>query len=180
MKRMIGRKPLNTADLRQMTLTYVGRFATSQSKLASYLMRKIRERGWEDGVSADLAVTQLVADMAQARFVDDRAYAEMKAQGLARRGYGARRVRHALESAGIAPDIRADLIEMSPEDAEAAALAYARRRRLGPFSRQPQDERQRTRALAALLRAGHDYATARRILDLAPELGHNGEAGADS
>ena len=176
MKRMIGRKPLNTADLRQMTLTYVGRFATSQSKLASYLMRKIRERGWEDGVSADLAVTQLVADMARARFVDDRAYAEMKAQGLARRGYGARRVRHALESAGIAPDIRADLIEMNPEDADAAALAYARRRRLGPFSRQPQDERQRTRALAALLRAGHDYATARRILDLAPELGHNGES----
>jgi regulatory protein len=69
---------------------------------------------------------------------------------------------------------------MSPEDAEAAALAYARRRRLGPFSSQPQDQRQRERALAALLRAGHDYATARRILDLAPELGHNSESEADS
>ncbi|NBR30940.1 MAG: RecX family transcriptional regulator [Sphingomonadaceae bacterium] len=173
MKRMIGRKPLNTADLRQMALTYVGRFATSQSKLASYLTRKIRERGWEDTVPPDRAVAHVVENMAQARFVDDRAYAEMKAQGLVRRGYGARRVRQALDSAGIAPDIRADLEAMSPEEAEAAALAYAQRRRLGPFSRQSQDQRQRERALAALLRAGHDYATARRILDLAPELGHN-------
>lgn len=173
MKRMIARKPLNIVDLRQLALAYLGRFATSESKLAAYLTRKIRERGWDDRVGAAQAVTDLVADMARARFVDDRAYAEMKAQGLARRGYGTRRVRQALDMAGIASDIRADLLSPTPEEADAAALAYARRRRLGPFSAQPNDPRQRERALAALLRAGHDYATARRILDLAPELVHN-------
>ena len=173
MKRMIARKPLNIADLRQLALTYVGRFATSESKLASYLARKIRERDWEDSVPAPRAIEQLVADMARARFVDDRVYADMKAASLTRRGYGARRVHQALSMAGIAEDIRADVVSSSAEDADEAARAYARRRRLGPFSAHPNDPRQRERALAAMLRAGHDYATARRILDLAPELGHN-------
>ena len=173
MKRMNARKPLNNVDLRQLALTYVGRFATSESKLAAYLLRKIRERGWQDALIAAHAVDQIVADMARARFVDDRVYADMKAASLTRRGYGVRRVQQALNMAGIAEDIRADIISSTAEEAEEAALAYARRRRLGPFSTQPADPRQRDRALAALLRAGHDYATARRILDLAPELGHN-------
>lgn len=174
MKRIMARKPLNNVDLRQIALTYVGRFATSESKLAAYLGRKVRERGWDEDQSANQAIAQIVADMARARFVDDQAYAEMKAQGLARRGYGKRRVKQALAGAGISEDIQAGLLDIEPDAAEAAALAYARRRRLGPFAPQPEDARQRQRALAALLRAGHDYATARRILDLAPELGHNG------
>jgi regulatory protein len=60
--------------------------------------------------------------------------------------------------AGLAPD------ELQRRQ---AAVAYARRRRFGPFSREPlsADDRQgREKQLAALLRAGHDLAHARQVV----------------
>ncbi len=174
MKRFTAARPLNNADLRQFALTYVSRYATSRHKLADYLRRKLRERGW-DG-EAEPPVDALVAELAENRFVDDRAYAGMKADGLARRGYGPRRVRQALDAAGIEEDDAAEALQGAEADSMAAALAYAKRRRLGPFSPHPDDPDRRRKALAAMLRAGHAYLTARRILDLSPELVQDGRA----
>jgi len=100
----------------------------------------------------------------------------MKADGLTRRGYGPRRVRQALDAAGIEEDDAAEALQGAEADSMAAALAYAKRRRLGPFSPHPDDPDRRRKALAAMLRAGHAYLTARRILDLSPELVQDGRA----
>jgi regulatory protein len=166
-------KPLNEDALRELALAYVSRFATSRAKLIAYLQRKLRERGWA-GAEPGARVVENVADaMVRHRFVDDRAYAEMKADGLVRRGYGPRRIRQALGVAGIGEDDAAPALDGAAQAAEDAALVFARRRRIGPFARGPQDARQREKAMAAMLRAGHEYATARRILDLPPETVHN-------
>ncbi|WP_240500154.1 RecX family transcriptional regulator [Sphingomonas montana] len=50
----------------------------------------------------------------------------------------------------------------------AAALAFARRKRIGPFATGPTDPDVRRKALAAMMRAGHDYGLARRMIDCAP------------
>jgi regulatory protein len=127
MKRFTASKPLNSADLRQFALTYVSRYATSRHKLAEYLRRKIRERGWEEEEAPP--VEALVEELAGNRFVDDRAYAEMKAGGLSRRGYGPRRVRQALDAAGIAEGDAADALR----GAEADSTVAARPRILSPW-----------------------------------------------
>ena len=52
-------------------------------------------------------------------------------------------------------------------------MEYARRRRFGPFARAPRTEfnrQTREKQLAALLRAGHDAAHARHVLDAASIL----------
>ena len=173
MRRIVPRTPLTAEALRQLALTYVGRFATSEAKLAAYLTRKVREHGWDGAAAPATAVADIVATMAQQRFVDDRAYADMKAQGLARRGYGPRRVRQALGAAGIEENVMQAALDAVDTDGAAVALAFARRRRLGPFSQNPEDPRHKARAFSAMMRAGHDYATVRRILDLDPEVVHN-------
>ena len=48
-------KPLDRARLDELALAYVARFATSAGKLERYLLRKIRERGWEGDSPADPA-----------------------------------------------------------------------------------------------------------------------------
>lgn len=179
MTRITTRKPLNTAELRQMALLYVGRYATTQAKLARYLSRKLRERGWEDPQSADHAMSEIVAAMVHHRFIDDCAYAEMKAEGLTRRGYGPRRIQQALGAAGIDQDSARHAMDSSGADADTVALAYAKRRRLGPYSTRAADPKQRDRDFAAMIRAGHEYATVRRILDLEPEVVHNSDARSD-
>ena len=38
--------PLDAEALEQAALSYAGRYATTRAKLAAYLARKLRERGW--------------------------------------------------------------------------------------------------------------------------------------
>ncbi|MDR6788634.1 regulatory protein [Sphingomonas sp. BE138] len=157
--------PLDAAALERLALRYVERFATSRGKLAQYLARKIRERGW-DGAPADPhAVAQR---MAEAGYVDDRSFAEQKGAALARRGYGARRVAETLRAAGLDEDDRAPVVDEARAAALDSALRLARRKRIGPFAVARPDPKERERHLAALLRAGHDMATARRVVNSAP------------
>src|SRR3546814_8309244 len=97
--------PLNAQRLEELALAYVARFATTQARLQGYLQRKIRERGWDgdgeggggEGGGGDAPpVEALVSRFAAKGYVDDAAWARMKAGSLLRRGYGARRVGEAL------------------------------------------------------------------------------------
>jgi regulatory protein len=158
-------KPLNKSTLEQLALTYVGRFATSRGKLAAYLSRKLRERGWDgDGEPPVDAITERMAEL---RYVDDAAYAAMKSGALQRRGMGARRIAQTLAMDGIDEDLRT---EASPDEAErwAAAERLARRKRIGPYAQAPADRAQREKQIAAFMRAGHDMTTARRWVDAEP------------
>lgn len=157
--------PLDRESLDRLALRYVERFATTRAKLAAYLDRKVRERGW-DGPAADS--NAIAARMAELGYVDDLAFAEAKARSMVRRGLGARRVAQAFHAAGIAAD---DAEAMAPEIAESAvdaALALARRKRIGPFAATAPDRILREKQLAQMVRGGHDFALARRIVDMAP------------
>ncbi|WP_448661179.1 regulatory protein RecX [Sphingomonas sp. CJ20] len=160
--------PLDPADLDRFALRYVERFATTRGKLTDYLRRKVRERGWANpDQPADCeGVAQRMADLG---YVDDRLYAEAKAGSMARRGLGARRVAEALRHAGVdAEDSRA-IAPAIEESAEAAAMAFARRKRIGPFAREAGDRAQQQKHLAAMLRAGHSLDIARRITGASPD-----------
>ena len=157
--------PLDAAALDRLALRYVERFATTRGKLADYLHRKIRERGW-DGPAADPVA--LAERMAGLGYVDDRAFAAARVGAMARRGLGARRIDGALRQAGIDDDDRSDLAPDIERNGAAAALAFARRRRIGPWGTGITDRATREKQVAALSRAGHRFDLARRIVALPP------------
>jgi regulatory protein len=160
------RPPLDGPALEQTALAYAGRYATTRARLAAYLKRKLRERGW-DG-QGEPPIEALVARMAELNYVDDRAFATAKGASLTRRGYGARRVGDALRAAGIEEDDAADARDAARDGAWAAALRFAERRRFGPFAAAEADRPARDKALAAMLRAGHPLDLARRIIAARP------------
>ncbi len=153
--------PLDAARLDALALAYVGRYATTRAKLAQYLRRKLAARGWAGDDPPP--VEAIVARCAGLGYVDDAAYAVGRANALGRRGFGERRVAEALRTAGVEPDQAAPARAAAREDALAAALTFARRRRIGPFAEGDEDAARRRRALGALLRAGHAPDLARRI-----------------
>ena len=157
--------PLDAQSLERLAVRYVERFATSRGKLTGYLRRKVRERGW-DGPEVDVA--SIAERMASLGYVDDRLFAESKLRSLARRGYGARRVEFALQSAGIEAEDQQHLAPAIEENALGAALIFARRKKLGPFGTEAVDRVTRQKQIAAMIRAGHGYELARRIVDTAP------------
>lgn len=158
--------PLDADALQQTALHYAGRYATTRAKLAAYLERKLRERGWS-GQEAP-AVQDLVERMAGLGYVDDRAFASARAAALSRRGYGARRVGAALRAAGIEEEDASDARAIVSTEAWNAALKFAQRRRIGPFAEQETDRPTREKALAAMLRAGHPIDIARRFVAARP------------
>ena len=153
-------RPLDAARLDELALAYVARFAVSGAKLESYLKRKLRERGWEE--EGDPPVPEIVARFVAAGYVDDAAYARMKAGSLRRRGYGERRIEQALGAAGIDEAQRA-AVRAGEGEQRRAALALARRRRFGPWG-PPLERPAREKQLAAMLRAGHRLDIARVII----------------
>lgn len=158
--------PLNQADLERLALRYVERYATTRGRLATYLRRKIRERGWDGEVAADPVA--LAERMAELRYVDDRAFAEMRAGSMGRRGLGARRIEQALRFDGIDEQDRSAVSSMLEEEATTSALAFARRKRIGPWAREAADPALRQKQVAALVRAGHAPDLARRIVRIDP------------
>lgn len=157
-------KPLDSARLDELALTYVARFATSRAKLEAYLARKLRERGWEG--EGEPPVGALAERFVAAGYIDDAAFARAKTGSLLRRGYGQRRVSQALGAAGINADVRQEV--RAGEGAQRrAALAMARKRGFGPFGRAPFDRAQREKQIAAMLRAGHALDSARELVDAA-------------
>ena len=159
--------PLDEAKLNELALRYVGRFATTRAKLRSYLARKLRERGWEGAREPEIgAIAERFADQG---YVDDSSYALAKSQSLTARGYGRRRVAQALSAAGIEDEHSAAAREHAEAEEVTAALRFARRRRVGPFAESaPRDPREKEKALAAMIRAGHGFELSRAILALPP------------
>ncbi len=154
---------LDGPALEALALTYVARFATSTGKLADYLKRKLRERGWAEDVPADIPA--IAARLAERGYVNDAGYAQAQGEGLRRRGYGARRIDNALGHAGIAPALRV-AARGSETERRHAALAFARRKRIWPFTdARPADPASRQKHMAAFLRAGHGLDHVRAVMD---------------
>jgi len=160
------RPPLDEAKLHELALRYVGRFATSRAKFRYYLQRKLKERGWSGSVEPD--PDRLVERFAGLGYIDDREFALAKARSLSARGYGRDRLRQALAVAGIGRDEATEAQAIADSGAVDSALRFARRKRFGPFSAQKAESRERERAVASMVRAGHDFALARAIIDLDP------------
>ena len=157
-------RPLDSARLDELALSYVARFATSQAKLKAYLARKLRERGWEG--PGEPRVDEVARRLVDAGYVDDVAFARAKSGSLMRRGYGQRRVSQVLGAAGIGEDV-CEEVRAGEGAQRRAALALARKRRFGPFGASALDRPAREKQVAALLRAGHALDSARELVDAA-------------
>ncbi len=170
-----AKPPLTETKLRDLALHYAARFASTASRLEAYLLRKIRERGLAedaDGRTVDVDIPALVARLVELGYVDDDAYARMRARDLGQRGYGARRVDETLRHAGVGESLRRVHAPGEAAGRRAAALLAAKRR-LGPFAAQPDEpdpldrRKAHEKAVAAMLRAGHQYDHVKIILGAA-------------
>jgi regulatory protein len=142
--------------------------------LRRYLDGKIRDAvRYHDADEAPLALRAdvVVVGLLKRGFIDDSRHAELRTHALLERGRSPRDVRHRLRAQGVADStISATLAAYRAADGDrdpafTAAIAYAKRRGFGPFRDEATRAERRERDLASMVRAGHDYAIARRVID---------------
>jgi len=167
---------IDGALIEHWALAYLGRFASSAENLRRVLLRRVRKRLSEDrdAVAAAAAlIDALVARYQRTGLVDDAAYAAGRARARLRRGQSLRAIRAGLAAKGVgAGDAEAALSALRDEGGDpdlAAASAFARRRRLGPYRHAPGDDGDavRGRELAAFARAGFSRGAAEAVLNCA-------------
>jgi regulatory protein len=158
---------IDASWLERYTAWYLQRWSPSEERLRRVLLRKLRERGGDPEL-----VEPELARLTRARLLDDGRLAESRARSRHRKGRSGARIREELRREGVAEEVVRAALEArseSPDPDFEAALAWARKRRLGPWRREPLDPTLRRRELASLARAGFPYAVASRVVDTPPE-----------
>ena len=171
----MGNAHIDAALIERWALAYLGRFASSAENLRRVLLRRLRTQlpdHREAAAAAATAIDALVARYRSSGLVDDAAYATGRARSRLQRGQSVRMIRAGLAAKGVGAEDAASAIAALREDGGdpdlAAGIAFARRRRIGPFSRCPEtDAEDRGKALGAFARAGFTRAVAAAILGCA-------------
>ncbi len=168
------RKPakVNPKKLENAALYYLQRFSTSSENLRRVLMRRVYRSAHHHDTDPDEGaewVDAVVAKMQTMGFVNDRLFAEGRVRSLLARGTPLRGIRMRLREKGVPPEIIDEVLALVEEDDGdvdfAAAIALAKRRRLGPFSTRGDRIERREKDMAALARAGFSYGVVCRVID---------------
>ena len=133
-------------------------------------------RGLRDARSLDLDPAAVVRDvdavlrkLTAAGLIDDGNFAATRARRLAQAGRSPRRIAMALAQKGLDEAVIAmamqEVREELPDPERAAAIAYARRRKLGPWAPAEARATRREKDLAIMGRAGFGFGTARAVID---------------
>jgi regulatory protein len=165
--------PPTERTLHDAALAHLARYGTTRQGLVRVLDRRVERwaRAMEDVdpeiVRAAKAAVRVVADrLVAAGAVNDAAFAESRARSLARIGRSRRAIAAHLAARGVDGEVAQAVLPQDPAEDLAAAIAYARRRRIGPFRRGEADA---MRELAMLARAGFSRDIAEQALEMDPD-----------
>jgi regulatory protein len=162
--------PPNAARLREAALAHLARFAATEAGLRRVLERRVAR--WSRAAEAEGQSREAIATIAKslvvAGAVNDAAFAESRARRLARSGHSRRAIAAHLAAKGIETETAAAALPDGEGAELLAAIAFCRRRRIGPFARVAPDAPARMKALAALARGGFAQGIARRALAMDP------------
>lgn len=168
---MTAGDPLDPAALEQAALNYLGRYAASTDGVRRVLRRRLRRQGLqpEHHDAAEAAIAAVLAKLARLGYLNDDAFAAARARRLAAQGRPRAAIAERLAAKGVARDgIDRTLRALAAEDPAgdlAAAVAFAEKRRLGPWRRGAADDATRRREAATLARRGFSPSIARRIVE---------------
>ncbi|WP_298963120.1 RecX family transcriptional regulator [uncultured Roseibium sp.] len=162
--------------LKRSALHYLERYASSAANLQKVLQRKVFKACHSlelDPEDYDPIIDRVVALCVETGLINDLHYAETKAASMRRRGGSKRKIEAKLIAKGVDRDTLQNVLESDDEVELEAAIAFARRRRLGPYRKSSDRELRREKDLAAMCRAGFAFEVARQVIDTSDEIEHS-------
>jgi len=160
--------------LERAALYHLERYASSSENLRRVLTRKVwkaarlaEDENTVDEEQAAAWIEAVIEKLQRAGALNDRAYAEGRVVSLRRQGESTRGIAMKLGAKGVPRETVEAALELDePEnDDVAAAVAYARRRRLGPWRKPDEREDRHDRDMAALARKGYRLDLCRRVIE---------------
>lgn len=169
-------RPPTARQLREIARRYVERYIPSVAQTEAVLWRKVRRANGllRDGSDPAPVIDAIITEFCARRILDDDRLAHALVREYHRRGDPQPKMRSKLMRKRVPFDIIDRALRTLDDTLKAdgidprrqRALAYARRRRLGPWRRDPaKRSARREKDLAALGRAGVPWGLAKEIVD---------------
>lgn len=153
---------------RRSAADYLSKHASSVENLRKVMQRRAARRHPELGRdAAALLAAEAVGFCRGHAFVDDASYAEMKVRSGLRKGHSRQRIAAGLAVKGVGRETSEAALEGA--DDLAAAAAFARRKRIGPWRKASPDPDARRREAAAFGRNGFGGDAASGIMRMTVE-----------
>lgn len=156
-------------------LYYLQRYASSAAHFRTVMTRKIdrscKHHKEQDRADCIALLDKLIERFIEVGLLNDDAYTSGMVNSMRRRGLSSRMIHAKLRTKGLHAAAIEQALQNHDDDCDSdaelsAALKHARRKKIGPFARQDQDEEAKQKALAAMARAGFSYDLSRRVLDM--------------
>ena len=162
---------VSTTTIENSALFYIGRYATSSENLRQVLKRKIIRASKYHDVDIDACIHH-VGDLIQRYLkngiLNDEVYAQAQAASMNRRGKSLRAIRSRLRQKLLSDENIKKAIGALSKEFESpdlsAAIAFARKRRIGPYRKNTNFRNGLDKELATLARSGFSYSLALRIV----------------
>jgi regulatory protein len=161
-------------SLYEAAVDYLARYAATTTTLTRVLDHRVERWARLQGEAAEdvpalfEAVRRVVARLEAAGAVSNEAFAAARVRSLTRAGRSRRAIAAHLAARGVAGETARTALPEDPETELAAALALARRRRIGPF-RNPGATVDPARERGMLARAGFGPDVADAALAMDPD-----------
>ena len=168
----MAEKPPNDSNLYEAALNHLARYPSTEASIARLLTKRVQK--WArlqaspdttpdeaEAAAAKRAITTVIARLKAEGVLNDAAFALAREKRLRREGKSRLYAIAHLAANGVAPSTAKTLLPEDPDRELAAACAYLRRRRAGPFGDAPEPK-----TLAALARTGFSQDIAERALRL--------------
>ncbi len=171
------------ASLHEAALAYLARGAASADSVTKTLARRVMNwarRASRVGREAEVVASQaaaarelipeIVARLREVGLVNDTAFAEARAKRMSNAGRSRRAINAHLAQKGVDAATVREAVSLDAGAELAAAIAFARKRRIGPFARDAApDDRDAKRAverkaLGTMARAGFDFSVCERVM----------------
>lgn len=167
---------ITAAYLERVVAHYLERYFTTRSHLRSLLAKRVRRSADHHGTDPEegmVLVDELLERLEQQGIMNDAVYASSVARSQRRKGASERAIRAKLASKGLrGPLVDEALANAAEELSEGrdpdlvAAAQWARKKRLGPWTRDPEQRQElRQKQLARLGRRGFSWGIASQVID---------------
>ena len=162
-------------SLRRSAMAYVERYDCSVSGFTAVLRRKIYQSSLLHQIDTDelhAVIPDIILEFEAKNWLNDERFAENRARSLFREGVSLQAIRAKLMEKGVASNLAERVIEDLAEESQlsksdidlAAAVAYAQKRRIGPFRIQGDPEEYRAKDTGALARRGFSWEIVEKVL----------------
>lgn len=163
------KKRITAERLKNIALYYLQRFDSSEENLRQVLKRRVWDYAFEnpdfDKQTAYEWIEKIISDFNRVGYLNDNRYAEQKISTYLAVGKPERYIRQKLRQKGVSEDIVDKILADSEIDEETAALNFARKKKIGPF--RPDREQQKlchTKDMATMVRAGFGYDVVQKVI----------------